>query len=72
MIQSHVVDIDGAFVGAAVRQADGFRFVAIDVRLDELDGNVWPTLTELRRQVRVMVLAGRGPVRRLPAAGCVA
>ncbi len=71
MLQSHVVEIDGAFVGAAVRLADGYRFVAVDVRLDDLDGRVWPTLTELRRQVRVMVLAGRGPVRPRATAGCV-
>jgi ActR/RegA family two-component response regulator len=67
MLQSHVVEIDGAFVGAAVRQSDGYRFVAVDVRLDDLDGQVWPTLTDLRRQVRVMVLAGRGPARGAPA-----
>lgn len=72
MQQSHVVEIDGAFVGAAVRQSDGYRFVAVDVRLDEIDGRVWPTLVDLRRQVRVMVLAGRGPARRLPAADCLA
>lgn len=62
MIQSHVVEIDGAFVGAAVRQIDGYRFVAVDVRLDELDGRVWPTRGELHWQVRLLVLAGRGPV----------
>jgi hypothetical protein len=70
MLQSHVIEIDGAFVGAAVRQTGGYRFVAIDVRLDDLDGRVWPTMAELRRNVRVMVLAGRGPVRPQPAAGC--
>jgi hypothetical protein len=72
MLQSHVVEIDGAFVGAAVREADGYRFVAVDVRLDDLDGRSWPTLGELRRQVRVMVLAGRGPTRPTPATDCFA
>ena len=62
MIQSHVVEIKGAFVGAAVRSADGYRFVALDVRLDELDGRVWPSLPELRRNVRLTALALRGTV----------
>jgi hypothetical protein len=68
MIQSHIVEIDGAFVGAAVRQHDGYRFAAVDVRLDEIDGRVWPTFGELKRQVRLMVLAARGA----PLAACVA
>src|SRR4051812_7351261 len=40
MLQSHVIDIDGAFVGAAVRLDVGYRFIATDMRLDELDGSV--------------------------------
>jgi len=63
VIQSHVVEIEGAFVGAAVRLPDGYRFVALDVRLDELDGMVWSSLPELRRKVRLTALALRGPVR---------
>jgi hypothetical protein len=59
MLQSHVVDIDGTFVGAAVRQSDGYRFVAVDVRLDDLDGQVWPTLSEVQRRARTMFLSGR-------------
>jgi hypothetical protein len=70
MIQSHVVDIDGTFVGAAVRLLEGYRFVALDPRLDELDGTVWPSLPELRRKVRLRALAVRGPVRwPTPSAG---
>jgi hypothetical protein len=71
MRQSHIVEIDGAFVGAAVREADGYRFVAVDVRLDDIDGRVWHSLPELQRQVRVMVLAARGPGRSAPAASCL-
>ena len=59
MLQSHVVDIDGTFVGAAVRQPDGYRFVAVDVRLDDLDGQVWPTLSEVQQQARTMFLTGQ-------------
>ena len=59
MLQSHVVDIDGTFVGAAVRQPDGYRFVAVDVRLDELDGRVLPSLAEVQRAARVAFVAAR-------------
>jgi hypothetical protein len=49
MLQSHVIEIDGAFVGAAVRLDTGYRFVATDFRLDELDGTTWPSLADVRR-----------------------
>ncbi len=49
MLQSHIVEVDGAFVGAAVRLDIGFRFVATDIRVEELDGTVWPSLDDLRR-----------------------
>lgn len=61
MLQSHVIDIDGAFVGAAIRQQDGFRFVAVDVRLDELDGKILPSLDDVRRQARTAYLLGHRP-----------
>jgi len=51
MNQSHVVQVQGHFVGAAALHPDGYRFIALDVRLDELDGRVWPTFPELHRQV---------------------
>lgn len=64
MVQSHVVDIDGRFVGAAVRLSDGYRFVAVDVRLDELDGSVWPTLAEVHRNARLaFVISRNGALR---------
>jgi hypothetical protein len=66
MIQSHVVDVDGTFVGAAVHVPDGYRFVALDVRLDELDGMVWLSLAELRQKVRARALAVPGPPRWAP------
>jgi hypothetical protein len=49
MLQSHVIEIDGAFVGAAVRQDTGYRFIATDFRLEELDGTTWPSLTDVKR-----------------------
>ncbi len=59
MLQSHVIDVDGAFVGAAVRLDVGYRFIATDMRLDELDGSVWPTLADVKRLARRMFLSGR-------------
>jgi hypothetical protein len=65
MIRSHVVEIDGTFVGAAVPQHDGrLRFVAVDIRLDDLDGSTWPNLSEIRRVARSLLKTG---LRRLDA-----
>ncbi len=49
MMQSHVIEIDGAFVGAALRVESGYRFIATDIRMDELDGTTWPSLDDVRR-----------------------
>lgn len=59
MIRSHVVEIDGTFVGAAVPQHDGhLRFIAIDIRLDDLNGSVWPSLADIRRVAARALRAG--------------
>ena len=52
MLQSHIIDIDGVFVGAAIRVDRGYRFVAIDFRMEELDASVWPTLPDVQRVAR--------------------
>jgi hypothetical protein len=59
MIQSHVIDVDGVFVGAALRLDTGYRFVATDYRLEELDSTIWPTLADVRRLARTLFLTGR-------------
>ena len=59
MLQSHVIDIDGAFVGAAVRLDNGYRFIATDMKLDDLDGSIWPTLADVQRLARRIYLGGR-------------
>lgn len=59
MLQSYVIEIDGAFVGAAVRNDRGFRFVATDLRVEELDGSTWPSLADVRRLARQLYLTGR-------------
>ena len=59
MLQSHVIDVDGAFVGAAVRLDKGYRFIATDMKLDDLDGSIWPTLADVQRLARKMYQGGR-------------
>lgn len=70
MLQSHVIDVDGAFVGAAIRLDTGYRFIATDMRLDDLDGSVWPTLADVKRLARNLYLTGRlnGASQSQPAA----
>jgi hypothetical protein len=58
MLQSHVITIDGDFVGAAVRLDRGYRFVATDVRLYELDETIWPTLADVERLARRLYHSG--------------
>jgi hypothetical protein len=69
MLQSHIIDIDGVFVGAAIRIDRGYRFVAIDLRLEELDSTIWPTLADVQRLARRLYLTGSfaGPVTPEPA-----
>ena len=64
MLQSHVIDIDGAFVGAAVRLDKGYRFIATDMKLDDLDGLIFPTLAEAQRPARRICLGGHVPTDR--------
>ena len=52
MLQSHIIEIDGAFVGAAVRLDRGYRFIATDIRVEDLDGSIWPTLQDVQRLAR--------------------
>jgi hypothetical protein len=58
MLQSHVIEIDGAFVGAAARLDIGYRFIATDVRLEELNGTTWPTLADVRSGVHRLFRTG--------------
>jgi hypothetical protein len=61
MMQSHVIEVDGRFVAAAVRHEAGYRFVAIDPRVEDLDGSVWPTVDHARRLAGSLIHAGRMP-----------
>jgi len=48
---SRVVEIDGSFVGVAFAKNGLITFVALDARLDALDGGTWPTFSELRHAI---------------------
>lgn len=58
MLQSHVITISGHFVGVAIRLDRGYRFVACDTRLYELDETIWPTLSDVERLARHLYLTG--------------
>ena len=58
MLQSHIIDVNGVHVGAAIRLDRGYRFVAINYRLEELDSTVWPTLADVQRLVQRLYLTG--------------
>jgi hypothetical protein len=58
MLQSHVIEIDGVFVGAAARLDAGYRFIATDFRLDELNGTISPSLAEIRRLAHLLFRGG--------------
>ncbi len=60
---SHVIEVAGVFAGAAVRVANHYRFVAVDPRVEELDLSDWPTLPDVHRVVRHLLVNGRLPQR---------
>jgi len=66
MLQSHPIDIDGVVVGAAVRLDQGYRFIATNMRLEELDQTIWPTLAEVQRLARRLYLNGSLAARGTP------
>lgn len=52
MLQSHVIDIDGRFVGVALRLDQGFRFIAIDPRVEDLGEIICASTDDIRRLAR--------------------
>jgi len=59
MFQSHVIEINGTFIGAAVPTLGGFRFRAVHPQVDELDGFSWTSLDELRHATGYLFRTGR-------------
>ena len=60
MQQSHVIDIDGRFIGVALRLDQGFRFIAIDPRVEDLGETLWPRLEDIQRLARRMLAQETG------------
>jgi hypothetical protein len=62
MWQSIPIQFDGSIVGVAVHREKGVRFIAIDMRVAELDQTVWPAAADVRRAVEKMLRIGRPPM----------
>ena len=62
MHQSHVIEVSGQFAGAAVSHGDEYRFVAVDPRVEKLDDSLFPSLPDMRRVVKHLLITGRMPV----------
>ena len=66
MLQSHVVEVNGTFVGAAITTTTGFRFRAVDMKVEELDESTWRSLDELGRAVQHLFTTGQLSATRQP------
>ncbi len=58
MLQSHVIEVNGTFIGAAVTTDRGFRFRAVHPRVDDLDGRTWDSLAALRSAAGHLYVTG--------------
>ncbi len=63
MHKSHIIEVSGQFVGAAVTNGGLLRFIAVDPRVDDLDGSTWPSLPDVQRVVGHLMTTGRLPNR---------
>jgi hypothetical protein len=59
MRHSRPIEVDGVFLGAAVEHELGVRFIAVDVRVTEMDQSIWPTLGYAYRSARQLFKSGR-------------
>jgi hypothetical protein len=61
MLDSRVIEVDGIFVGAAISlpAKEGWRFVAADTRVGNIDGCVAATLGDTKRLAKQALLAAR-------------
>ncbi len=53
------IHVDGALIGAAIRQEKGFRFIATDLRAGEMDQSIWPTADAVHRAAEQLLRTGR-------------
>jgi hypothetical protein len=72
MLDSRVIEVDGIFLGAAVSlpAQEGWRFVAADTRMGEIDGCVTHSLDETQRLAKRALFAARA-VHPVGSAGIV-
>jgi hypothetical protein len=59
MRNSCPIEVDGIFLGVAVEHELGVRFIAVDVRVNEMDQSIWPTLDYAYRSARQLFKSGR-------------
>jgi len=59
MRHSRPIEVDGVFLGAAVEHELGVRFIAVDVRVADMDQSIWPTLDYAYRSARQMFKSAR-------------
>jgi hypothetical protein len=58
MRRSRPIEVDGVFLGAAVEHELGVRFIAVDVRVTEMDQSIWPSLDYAYQSARQLFKAG--------------
>lgn len=59
MRQSIPIEVDGVFLGAAVEHELGVRFIAVDVRVTEMDQSIWPSREYAQRSARQLFRSNR-------------
>ena len=59
MRRSCPIEVDGVFVGTAIEHELGVRFIAADVRVNEMDQSLWPSLDHACRSARQLFKSGR-------------
>ena len=59
MQSSKVVEVDGVFVGAAIRLPEGWQFVSADVRASGADGALAATFADAQMLARRAVASAR-------------
>jgi len=59
MRHSRPIEVDGVFLGAAVEHELGVRFIAVDVRVTEMDQSIWPNVDYAYRSARQLFKSGR-------------
>jgi hypothetical protein len=59
MRHSRPIEVDGVFLGAAVEHELGIRFIAVDVRVSEMDQSIWSTLDYAYRTARQLFKSSR-------------